>query len=86
MISFIVVLLNFRKYLRNVLFPKILVSALVGLVLYLCHDFSCLITGSRFWYFCNYSRKIFSVVGRKMFSTSIFDRGVVSSGSCRLKT
>ena len=46
--SLIVVLLNFRKYRRSVLFPKIVVSALTGLVLYLCHDFSCLITGSRF--------------------------------------
>ena len=46
--SLIVVLLNFRKYRRNVLFPKIVVSAFTGLVLYLCHDFSCLITGSRF--------------------------------------
>ena len=49
--SCIVVLLNFRKYLRSVLFPKVVVSALVGLVLYLCHDFSCLMTGSRFWFF-----------------------------------
>ena len=48
MFSLIVVLLNFRKYRRSVLFPKIVVSALTGLVLYLCHDFSCLITGSRF--------------------------------------
>ena len=46
--SLIVVILNFRNYLRSVLFPKIVVSALTGLVLYLCHDFSCLTTGSRF--------------------------------------
>ena len=46
--SLISVLLNFRKYRRSVLFPKIVVSAFTGLVLYLCHDFSCLITGSRF--------------------------------------
>ena len=46
--SLIVVLLNFRKYRRRVLLPKIVVSAFTGLVLYLCHDFSCLITGSRF--------------------------------------
>ena len=46
--SLIVVLLNFRKYRRSVLFPKIVVSAFTGLVLYLCHDFSCLITWSRF--------------------------------------
>ena len=46
--SLIVVLLSFRKYRRSVLFPKMVVSALTGLVLYLCHDFSCLNTGSRF--------------------------------------
>ena len=76
-----VVLLNFLKYLRSVLFPKIVVSAFVDFVLYLCHDLSCLMTGSRLWYFCNNSSVIFSVVGRKMFSISIFDRGIVSSGS-----
>ena len=48
MFSLIVVLLNFRKYRRSVLFPRIVESALIGLVLYLCHDFSCRITGSRF--------------------------------------
>ena len=48
MFSLIAVLLNFRKYCRSVLFPKIVVSAFTGLVLYLCHDFNCLITGSRF--------------------------------------
>ena len=48
LLSFIVVLSIFLKYLRSVLFPKIVVSVLVGLVLYLCHDFSCLMTGSRF--------------------------------------
>ena len=41
MFSLIVVLLNFRKYRRSVLFPRIVESALIGLVLYLCHDFSC---------------------------------------------
>ena len=46
--SLIIVLLNFRKYRRSVLFPNIVVSAFTGLVLYLCHDFSCLIIGSRF--------------------------------------
>ena len=58
-----------------------MVSALFGLVLYLCHDFSCLMTGSRFWYFCNISSVHFSVVGRKMFSTSLFDSDNMSSGS-----
>ena len=79
--SFIVVILNFLNYRRSVLFPKIVVSALVGLVLYLCQDFSCLMTGSRFWYFCNNSCVIVSVEGRKMFSISVFDRGTVSRGS-----
>ena len=62
--SFIVVLLNFLKYLRSVLFPKIVVSAFVGLVLFLCHNFSCLMARSRFWYFYNNSSVTFSVVGR----------------------
>ena len=84
--SFIVVLLNFLKYRRSVLFPKIVVSAFAGLVLYLCHDLSCRINGSKFWYFWSNSRVIFSVVGRKILSTSSFDRGIVSSGSKRLKT
>ena len=48
MFSKIVVLLNFRKNRRSVLFPKIVVFVFTGLVLYLFHDFSCLITGSRF--------------------------------------
>ena len=80
-----VVLLNFLKYLRSVLFPKIVESAFVGFVLCLCLDLSCLLTGSKFWCFCNNSSVILSVVGRKMFSLSIFDRGIVSSGSWRLK-
>ena len=42
--SLIEVLLNFLKYLRRVLFPKMVVSALIGLVLYLCQDFNCLMT------------------------------------------
>ena len=45
-VSIIVVLLNFLKYPRSVLFLKIVVSAFVGLVLHLCHDFCCLMTGS----------------------------------------
>ena len=36
--SFIEVLFNFRKCLRSVSFPRIVVSALNGLVLYLCQD------------------------------------------------
>ena len=38
-------------------------------------------TGSRFRCFCNNSSVIFSVVGRKFFSISIFCRGIASSGS-----
>ena len=84
--SLIEVLLNFLKYLRRVLFPSMVVSALSGLVLYLCQDFNCLMTGLRFCCFCNSSSVIFSVIGRKMFSISNFDRVIVSSGSWRLKT
>ena len=46
--SFIEILLSFRRNPRSVLFPRIVISALVGLVLYLCQDFNCLITGSIF--------------------------------------
>ena len=46
--SFIVVLLNFGNIGGVFYFPNIVVSAFTGLVLYLCHDFSCLIIGSRF--------------------------------------
>ena len=81
MFSFIVVLLNFRIYRRSVLFPGIVVSAFAGFVLYLCHDLSCQITGSRFWYFCNSCSVTFSVGERKIFSISKFDKGIVSSGS-----
>ena len=57
-----------------------MVSAFAGLVLYLCHDLSCLITESRFWYFCSNSRVTFSVVGGKVLSTSSFGRGIVQVG------
>ena len=63
------------------MFPNIVVSAFAGFILYLCHDLSCLIIGSKFWYFCNNCSVIFSVGGKKIFSTSIFDSGMVSSGS-----
>ena len=86
MFSLIVVLLNFRKYRRSVLFPKIVVSAFTGLDLYLCYDFSCLIMGSRFWYCFKVIIVILSVGGRKMFSISNLDKGIVSSGSWRSKT
>ena len=68
------------------MFPKIVVSAFAGFVFYLCHDFGCLITGSRFWYRFKSSGVIFSVGGRNKLSISSFDRGIVSSGSWRLKT
>ena len=73
-------LLNFLKYQRSVLFPKIVVSAFTGFVLYLCHDFSCLNTGSRFWFCFESSSVILSVGGRKILSISSFDRGIMSSG------
>ena len=79
--SFIVVLLNFLKYRMILLFPKIVVSAFVGVVLYLCHDLNCLVTVSSVWYFCSNCSVIVSVGGKKMFSTSCFDRGIVSKGS-----
>ena len=37
----------------------------MGLVLYLCHDFKCLITGSRFWYCFKSSSVIFLLEGEK---------------------
>ena len=80
MFSYFVVLLNFLNYRRSVLFPM-MVSALVGLFLYFCQDFSCPMTGSSFWYFRKSSSVIVSVEDRKIFSISVFDRGIVSSGS-----
>ena len=47
-ISLLEVLLIFLKYLRRFLFPRMVISALIGLVLNLCQIFNCLITGSRF--------------------------------------
>ena len=66
-------------------FLKIVVSALVGSVLFLCQVFSCLMSGSKFWYISNSYGVTFSVIGRRMISTSTFDRGIVSKLSCRLK-
>ena len=63
-----------------------MVSAFAGFVLYLCHNLSCLITGSKFSYCFKCSSVIFCVGGRKILSISSFDRGIVSSGSWRLKT
>ena len=79
-ISFIVVLLNFRKYRRSVSFPKTVLSAFAGFVLYLCHDFSCLITGSRFWYRFKSSSVIFSVGGRKYCQLLVLIGGLCQVG------
>ena len=49
------------------MFPNIVVSAFAGFVSYLCHELSCLIIGSKFWYFCNNCSVIFSVGGKKVF-------------------
>ena len=46
-------------------------SAFAGFVLYLCHDLSCLITGSKFWYCFKSSSVIFSVGGRKSLSNLV---------------
>ena len=78
--SFKVVLLNFLKYRRSILFLNIVVSAFAGFVLYLCHDLSCLIIGSKFCFFCINCSVIFFVGDKKIFSTSIFGRGIESSG------
>ena len=47
--SFIVLLLNFLKYLISVSFPEFVMSAFKGFKLHLCQDLSCLMTGSRLW-------------------------------------
>ena len=59
---FIDVLLICLKCLGSVLFPRIVISAFMGFVLKECQDFSCLMTGSRFWCFCKNSSVNFSVV------------------------
>ena len=48
MLSLIEVLLKFLKYLRRVLFPSMVVSALSGLVFSWCQNFNCLTTGLKF--------------------------------------
>ena len=84
--SFMDVLLIFLKYRRSVSFPIIVISAFTGFVFCLCQDLSCLMTGSRFWHFWSSSSVSFSVVGGKLFSISVFERGILSSVSYRLKT
>ena len=68
------------------MFPKNVVSAFAGFVLFLGHDLSCLTTGSKFWYCLKSSSVLFSVGERKLLSISSFDRGILSSDLWRLKT
>ena len=42
-------------------------SAFTGFVLYLCQDLSCLMTGSRVWYFVLMQRTLFLCLGEKCF-------------------
>ena len=46
--SIIVVLLNLKKNRSKVLVPKIVIMASMVFVLYMCQNFNCRITGSRF--------------------------------------
>ena len=46
--SLIEVLLIFLRYLRKVLFLRMVISALIGLVLCLCQDFNCPMSGQDF--------------------------------------
>ena len=46
--SFMDVLLNILMYLRNILFPRIVISAFKGFILYSCRDLSCLMIWSSF--------------------------------------
>ena len=48
MVSFFMVLLNFRKYQSKVLYPNIVISVLTGFNLFFCQDFNCLILGHAF--------------------------------------
>ena len=42
--------IDFSEIPKECFFPKIVISAFIGFVLYLYQDLNCLITGSRFWY------------------------------------
>ena len=53
----------------------------MGFVLCLCQDFSCLMTGSSFRYFCSSSSVNFFLAGRKIFSISVFERDMLSRES-----
>ena len=61
--------IKFPKISEERFISKIVVSVFVGFVLNLVHDLSCLMTGSRFWYFCNNFSVNFSFGGKK----NIFD-------------
>ena len=50
--------INYLRYLRRVLFHRMVISALIVVVLCLCQDFKCLMTGSVFRCFCNNSSVI----------------------------
>ena len=58
---------NMQTVYTNVLFPRIVMSAIVGFVLYLCHDLSFLIAGARFWFFCSNLVVNFAVFRREIF-------------------
>ena len=77
--------IEFSEIPKECFFPKTVISAFIGFVLYLYQDLNCLIKESRFLVVCNISSVIFSVAGRKMFRISVFERGILSKGSCRLK-
>ena len=81
-------LIEVLRYLRRFLFPSRVVSALMGLVLYLCQYLNCPMIGSRFRCFCNSSSVIFSVNGRKVChgKVCVVEKCVKSSGSWRFKT
>ena len=68
MFSFIVVLFNFPKYLRDVL----VISAFRGFVFRLCKDFNWRNTGSKFWYFLSKSVVRLTVHGINMLFVLIF--------------
>ena len=66
MFSFIAVLLNFRKYLSNVLFSRIVMSFFNGFILFLSQVLNCLNAGSRFCYFCSNLSTIVFVFERQI--------------------
>ena len=59
-------------------------SAPIGFVLYSCHDFSCLMTDSRFYFFVIIEVSFLLWFGEKGFELLFSKRGILSSGSCNL--